>query len=117
MVPPEWTVERVREAEAEVLALDVEERVVVAVHEPTGEVAGLTQLQLHPHRPRYGYQRDTAVLAAHRGHGLGRAIKAHMLRWLEDDGVDLDVVDTGTAPTTRTWPRSTTAWGSPRSGP
>ena len=67
------------------------------MHEPTGEVAGLTQLQLHPHRPRYGYQRDTAVLAAYRGHGLGRAIKAHVLRWLEDDGAHLDVVDTGTA--------------------
>ncbi|HWO63611.1 MAG TPA: GNAT family N-acetyltransferase [Umezawaea sp.] len=94
---PEWTVDRVRELEAEVRGSGVEERVVVAVHEPTGEVVGLTQLQRHPPRPRHGYQGDTAVLAAHRGHGLGRVVKAHMLRWLDDDGVELDVVDTGTA--------------------
>ena len=93
---PDWTVERVRAAEAEVLERRVEERAVVAVHEPTGEVAGLTQLWLHPRRPTWGYQRDTVVLAAHRGHGLGRAVKAHMLRRLVEDRPDLDLIYTGT---------------------
>jgi RimJ/RimL family protein N-acetyltransferase len=36
-------------------------------------------------RPDQGYQMDTAVVPAHRGHGLGRFIKAEMLRWLTAD--------------------------------
>lgn len=94
---PAWTVDRVRAAEAEALEQRVEERVVVAVAEGTGEVAGLTQLWLHPRRPTWAYQRDTAVLAAHRGHGLGLAVKARMLRWLTADRPDLDLVYTGTS--------------------
>ncbi|MFD9736780.1 GNAT family N-acetyltransferase [Umezawaea sp. NPDC059074] len=91
---PDWTVDRVRATEAENQARGVDERVVVAVHEASGTVVGLTLLELNPRRPGWGYQRDTAVLAAHRGHGLGRVIKAEMLRWLTP--LDLDLVYTGT---------------------
>ncbi|KAA2256342.1 GNAT family N-acetyltransferase [Solihabitans fulvus] len=90
MSNPQWTVDRMRAAEAERRRLDVESRTVVAVHEATGTVAGLTELEVQPHQPTWAFQRDTAVLAAHRGHGLGRWIKAHMARWLLADRPDLE---------------------------
>jgi mycothiol synthase len=79
---PEWTVERVRAAEADFRAQGIEQRVVAAVDEASGDVAGFTEVCLHPRRPDWAYQRDTAVLAGHRGHGLGRCVKARMARWL-----------------------------------
>ncbi|MFC0432250.1 GNAT family N-acetyltransferase [Kutzneria buriramensis] len=93
---PVWNARRVRAHEAELRQNNVELRVVVAVHEDTGDIAGLTQLELHPHRPYWAFQRDTAVLPAHRGHGLGRCIKAYMIRWLLADRPDLDRINTTT---------------------
>jgi len=93
---PQWSVERVRAREAELRRNNIGLRVVVAVHEDTGDVAGLTQLELHPHRPYWAFQRDTAVLAAHRGRGLGLCVKAHMVRWLLADRPDLDRIYTTT---------------------
>ncbi|MBC3840777.1 hypothetical protein GXW82_12245 [Streptacidiphilus sp. 4-A2] len=82
---PEWTVERVRQAEAECRERGVEQRVVAAVHEADGEVAGLTELEVHPANPGEAEQQQTAVLAEHRGHGLGLCLKsAMMLRLLSD---------------------------------
>ncbi|WP_018685463.1 GNAT family N-acetyltransferase [Actinokineospora enzanensis] len=92
---PEWTVEGIRAREAEFRESGVRQRVVVAVHERTGEVAGFTELEQHPHRPRWGYQRDTGVLSAHRGHGLGYVVKSRMLTWLLADVPDLELVFTG----------------------
>lgn len=94
--PPEWTVERVRAREAELRQNDVELRAVVAVHEETGQVVGLTELELHPHRPQAGFQRDTAVCSPHRGRGLGRHMKAHMIHWLLADRPDFDRILTTT---------------------
>ncbi|MFJ7212224.1 GNAT family N-acetyltransferase [Amycolatopsis sp. NPDC098790] len=82
---PEWSPARVRAAEAEARAQGLEQRVVVAVEERTGDAVGLTEVCVHPRRPDWGYQRDTAVVAAHRGRGLGRCVKAHMARWLLDE--------------------------------
>jgi RimJ/RimL family protein N-acetyltransferase len=86
----------VRETEAEREEKAIEHRVVVAVDNQTGEVSGLTEIERYPHRPHIGSQRDTVVLAAHRGRGLGAAMKAHMLRWLIADHPDLEKVITGT---------------------
>ncbi|MFD0205638.1 MULTISPECIES: GNAT family N-acetyltransferase [Saccharothrix] len=93
---PEWTAARVRAREAELRRNNIELRAVVAVHEDSGEVAGLTELELHPHRPFWGFQRDTAVSPPHRGQGLGRCIKAHLIRWLLTDRPDLDRIYTTT---------------------
>ncbi|MFJ9781020.1 GNAT family N-acetyltransferase [Amycolatopsis sp. NPDC101161] len=79
---PRWSPARVRAAEAEARAQGLEQRIVAAVHERTGDVAAFTEVCVHPRRPDWGYQRDTAVVAAHRGRGLGRSVKAHMVRWL-----------------------------------
>ena len=82
---PEWTPQRVRDEEGMVRGRDGELRVVAAVHEQTGAVAGLTYLVVYQHRPALADQEDTAVLAAHRGHGLGVWMKAANLQWLAAD--------------------------------
>jgi mycothiol synthase len=96
---PQWTPERVRVEEAGLLAENTESRVVVAVHEATGEVAGVSELYVLLRDPGHLWQGDTAVLAAHRGHGLGRSIKAAMLRRLLADRPDAKLVTTQTATT------------------
>jgi len=94
---PEWTVERVREVEARIRAGGDELRFVVAVHQDTGDVAALTGLRLDPRRVDLCWQRDTAVVGGHRGRGLGRAVKAAMMRWLVADIPELGRVITNTA--------------------
>lgn len=93
---PEWSVPRVRAYEADLWAQGFVQRVVVASHELSGTVTGFTELCTHPRRPDWGYQRDTAVLAAHRGAGLGRCVKAHMMRWLLTDCPALERISTTT---------------------
>jgi GNAT superfamily N-acetyltransferase len=75
----------------------VEQRVTVAVHEATGTVAGLTEIEIHAIRKDLAYQGDTAVLAAHRGCGLGRYIKAGMVRWLRQQRPEITRLGTSTA--------------------
>ncbi|MGH3658420.1 MAG: GNAT family N-acetyltransferase [Micromonosporaceae bacterium] len=58
--------------------------VAFAIHEPTGDIAGLTELVVPTHRPERADQYDTLVVAAHRGYGLGLAMKARMLLALRD---------------------------------
>jgi GNAT superfamily N-acetyltransferase len=53
--------------------------VVVAVHESSGEVAGLTEVVVPQQHPTRADQYDTVVVPRHRGYGVGRAIKARML--------------------------------------
>jgi GNAT superfamily N-acetyltransferase len=94
---PRWSPERVREDEAEVAAKGAEQRIVVAIHEATGAVAGITELFTSESRPKHAQQGDTAVLAAHRGRGLGRAMKAAMMRRLVRERPELEYVSTQTA--------------------
>ena len=54
-------------------------RVVAAVHEPTGEVAGLTEVIVSRWSPARAETDDTAVVPAHRGTGLGLWVKAEMV--------------------------------------
>lgn len=96
---PEWTVERVRQYEANARAAGTEVRVVVAVHEETGEVAGLTTMQFRLNEDEQGYQGDTAVLPGHRGHGLGRFMKAEMMRWIRAERPEMRKVTTHSAST------------------
>lgn len=93
---PEWTPERVRVAERALRDRGVEQRVVVAVHEASGAVAGTTEVELLPHTKGVVHQRDTSVLPAHRGHGIGAYIKAHMINWLMADYPDLTRIQTTT---------------------
>lgn len=93
---PDWTVQRVRDREDEVRGRGCELRTVVAVHEASGAVAGLTELEVQPSRPDHAFQLDTAVLAQFRGHGLGRFVKATMMRGLLADRPHIERVSTQT---------------------
>jgi GNAT superfamily N-acetyltransferase len=53
--------------------------IVLAIHEPSGEVAGLTEVVVPAQHPRRADQYDTIVAHRHRGYGIDRAIKARML--------------------------------------
>lgn len=53
--------------------------IVMAIHERSGEVAGLTEVVVSAQHPRRADQYDTIVAQRHRGYGIDRAIKARML--------------------------------------
>ncbi|MDH3680670.1 MAG: hypothetical protein OEV40_12035, partial [Acidimicrobiia bacterium] len=61
---------------------------------PGSEPAGMTQLVVHQERPEIGYQGDTGVLAAHRGHGIGRWLKAANYRQTSAAQPDLGLIET-----------------------
>lgn len=76
-----WDAERVREIARVVARRGERLLTVAAIAETDGSVAGYTELVLPADgsSPR-AQQYDTAVLPAHRGHGLGLWVKADMLR-------------------------------------
>jgi RimJ/RimL family protein N-acetyltransferase len=67
---------------------------VIARHRRTGEIGGHTQVVVSPHRPHIGFQADTAVSRAHRGHRLGLLLKIDMMRWLAEAEPQLEVLET-----------------------
>jgi len=93
---PDWTVQRIRDHEAKARDRGAELRTVVAVHEASGMVAGMTEMEVRPTRPHLGSQLDTAVLPQFRGHGLGQFIKAAMMRSLLADRPQIERVATNT---------------------
>lgn len=72
---------------------------VVAVHRATGEWAGLSMLCVDEFTPSLGFQEDTSVVRAHRGHRLGLLMKADMLRWVERERPEIGAIDTWNATT------------------
>jgi len=93
----EWTPESIRKEEREHSAAGVDFRVAVVVDETDGTVAGLTNVLLREHNPQLGIQMATAVLSAHRGHGLGLALKGAMLRTLLEAWPELERIHTSNA--------------------
>jgi mycothiol synthase len=93
----DWTVERVRQHEADIQGLGDEQWVVAAVEEETGVMAGLTEVVLSPAMPEIVHQMETAVLPGFRGRGLGRFIKAGMMRWMVAERPEVEAVLTNTA--------------------
>lgn len=85
-----YTRERVRREEDDLSAAGVDVWVVLATH--GDEAAGVTVLHRTLSRPSVGHQRHTSVLPAHRGKGIGRLIKAHMLRHL----TGIEIIETET---------------------
>jgi GNAT superfamily N-acetyltransferase len=70
---------------------------LVARDRRTGDLAGHTMVSVDGPRPWFGWQYDTSVLRAHRGHRLGFVLKAAMLRWLADEEPQLRTLDTWNA--------------------
>lgn len=52
---------------------------IYAKHQPSGDLAGFTELRWHPDRPAKLIQGETGVLPEYRGHGLGLWMKVAML--------------------------------------
>jgi GNAT superfamily N-acetyltransferase len=77
--PSSYDPERLRASLATLNARGLKPYIVLAMHEPTGTVAGLTEVVVPRQRPGRADQYDTIVVPEHRGYGIGRAIKARML--------------------------------------
>jgi GNAT superfamily N-acetyltransferase len=77
--PSSYDSERLRASLATLHARGLKPYVVLAVHEQSGAVAGLTEVVVPAQRPTRADQYDTVVVQTHRGYGLGRALKARML--------------------------------------
>jgi GNAT superfamily N-acetyltransferase len=94
--PETWDVARVRDLEATLARRNRQSRVTVAV-EAAGDVVAFTELRVSPPPTRYAATDDTAVVAAHRRRGLGRAVKAESLARLRADRPDIGAVATTNA--------------------
>ncbi|MFE4262851.1 GNAT family N-acetyltransferase [Streptomyces sp. NPDC056883] len=91
-----WTAERLHAAHRKILDRGGALTTVAAVT-PDGEVAAYTELVLlDPAGPR-ALQYDTVVVPAHRGHGLGRAVKLRMLAEAATRHPDLRTIATSVA--------------------
>lgn len=91
-----WTAERLHAAHRKILDRGGALTTVAAVT-PDGEVAAYTELVLpDPAGPR-ALQYDTVVVPAHRGHGLGRAVKLRMLAEEATRHPDLRTIATSVA--------------------
>ncbi|MEV1145688.1 GNAT family N-acetyltransferase [Micromonospora sp. NPDC049799] len=71
--------------------------IVLALHEQSGEVAGLTEVVVPAQHPTRADQYDTIVAQDHRGYGIDRAIKARMLLELRSAEPELTEVQTWNA--------------------
>ena len=71
--------------------------IVLAIHEKTGDVAGLTEVVVPAQHPTRADQYDTIVVQEHRGYGIDRALKARMLFELRSAEPNLAEVQTWNA--------------------
>jgi GNAT superfamily N-acetyltransferase len=77
--PSSYNAERLRASLATLHMRGMKPYIVLCIHEPSGEVVGLTEVVVAAQHPDRADQYDTVVVPEHRGYGLGRAIKARML--------------------------------------
>jgi GNAT superfamily N-acetyltransferase len=95
--PSSYEPQRLRASLQTLAARGLKLYVVLAVHEKTGEVAGLTEVVVPQQHPTRADQYDTVVVPRHRGYGVGRAIKARMLFELRSAEPGLTQVQTWNA--------------------
>ena len=95
-----WDAWREREREARHARWGVRSHVTAALSRDSSELAGFTELLINE-RPTTAMQEDTAVLPAHRGHGLGIAVKAANLIRLRMDEPRISKVLTWNAESNR----------------
>jgi GNAT superfamily N-acetyltransferase len=92
-----FSTERIRAFETARLAYRERFYRIIARELGTGVLAGHTMVALNVENPGIGWQYDTSVLRAHRGHRLGRLLKIAMLRWLAEQEPQLRTIDTWNA--------------------
>ncbi|WP_052351744.1 GNAT family N-acetyltransferase [Deinococcus pimensis] len=97
----QMTPQRLREWQAKMLATG-ERRVTTFVdHVPTGRIVAYSELFWDPRRDTLLFQGATAAHPDHRGHGLGRLVKARNLRETLDRNPTARYVRTGNADSNR----------------
>ena len=75
LTPELWDADRVRTADARTLGSGRAKATTAARHLASGQLVAYTVLAANREHPSVGFQLDTFVSAAHRGHGLGLAVK------------------------------------------
>jgi GNAT superfamily N-acetyltransferase len=94
-----WDAARVRATDQRVQLYGMLAYTVMALHDPTGEPAGLTVVEVGPEPPGWGFQALTAVAREHRGHRLGLRLKLAMLDLLARQEPQVKHILTGNAET------------------
>ena len=89
--------EQLRDAERVARAVGQEDWVLVARHRETGEWAGFHNVGWTPSAPRFVYVGATGVIPEHRGHALGKWLKAAMTLRVLDERPDVTHIRTGNA--------------------
>ncbi len=77
--PSSYDPQRLRDSIACLHRRGLRPYIVLAIHEKTGAVAGLTEVVVPAQHPSRADQYDTIIARDHRGYGIDRAIKARML--------------------------------------
>lgn len=70
---------------------------LAAIHEPTGEIAGFTEMYFSGYRDDIAWQGNTGVDPAHRNKGLGKWLKAAMFLKLIDEWPNITRIHTWNA--------------------
>ena len=89
MTPEHW-----REIESNAIDSKCQIHTLIAVHRPSGDLAGFTQIKTQDLQPDLGWQEDTGVDPGHRDKGLGRWLKAAMIERITGTYPELRRVDT-----------------------
>jgi len=91
------TPDQLREGLRHMAAARTSRWVLYARERASGKLAGFTEVFWHPDRPTALWQGNTGVLAAYRGHGLGRWLKGTMLTRILAERPMVRTVDTSNA--------------------
>jgi RimJ/RimL family protein N-acetyltransferase len=91
------TPEQVRQWERLQVAEGTERWMLFARHEPSGELVGYTEVMWNPSQPKTIGQGDTGVQPSHRGHALGKWLKAQMLERIFAERPQAEDIRTGNA--------------------
>ena len=92
-----WNADRYRGFESAMVNRRMTSYRLVARHRASGDMAGFTAVLVEQERPHLGFQEDTAVVRAHRGHRLGLRLKIEMLRLLREREPQIRQIDTWNA--------------------
>lgn len=92
--PSSYDTDRLRASLRCLNARGLKPYIVVAIHERSEKVAGLTELVVPAQHPTRADQYDTVIVPAHNGYGLARTIKARMLLELRNAEPQLRDVQT-----------------------
>ena len=92
-----FTEEQLRDSERVAAAVGQEDWVLVARHRATGAWAGFHNVGYDPNQPAFVYVGSTGVRPEHRGHALGKWLKAAMTLRVLDERPGVTDIRTGNA--------------------